>query len=167
VRRFRLADELVFTVLSGLLDPPVAMLRWPLAVIDLVHAGVGEVGADVFWREVVESAADLGAGPLLSDAFALCRVDLDAPIPAQVVEELSASRCDPELRRSWALRRRGVTPERRVLRYRRVSGESGVAATPWGYVRARTTAARTTGPSAAIRRRVERATSFALHLQRD
>jgi hypothetical protein len=167
VRRFRLADELVFTVLSGLLDPPVAMLRWPLAVIDFAHAGVGESDVDVFWREVVESAADLGTGPLLSDAFAMCRVDLDAPIPASVVDELSTSPCDPELRRSWALRRRGVTPERRVLRYRRIASQCGVAATPWGYVRARTAAVRATGLRPAIRARVGRAATLVSERRRD
>jgi hypothetical protein len=167
VRRFRLADELVLAVLSGLLDPPVAMLRWPLAVLDLAHAGVGESDADVFWRELVASAADLGAGPLLSDAFATCRTDLDAPIPAQVVEELSASPYDPELRRSWALRRRGVAPERRVLRYRRIAYESGAAPTPWGYARARTAAVRATGLRTAIRARVERATTLVSERRRD
>jgi hypothetical protein len=167
VRRFRLADELVATVLSGLLNPPVALLRWPLAVIDLAHAGAGESEADVFWREVVASATDLGAGPLLSDAFALCRIDLDAPISADVVDELAATRCDPELRRSWALRRRGVAPERRVMRYRRIAHEAGAAPTPWGYARARTAAVRATGLRPAIRARVERATTLVSERRRD
>lgn len=167
VRRFRPADELVATLLLGLLIPTAGVLRWPLDVVDLAQAGPAEAGDAVFWSDVTASAVELGAGPVVAAALAMCRVDLDAAIPADVVDELTASPCDPALARHWMLRRLGLVPERRMLRYRRVAHQSGDAATPWGYVRARTVAARATGLRTAARTRIERGRLFAAGLRRD
>ena len=166
VRRLRWSDELVLTVLDGLLSPgdrtaasQVASVRWPFDVVQLARhaAGLDGRSAAEFWEQVVELANAIGAGPVLSDALEMCRVELDAPVPPAVVTELAAGRLDRHLAQRWALRRRGFVPEWRVRRYRRLCWADGRRPTPWGYARARYDALAARGVRAALGQRVDRA----------
>jgi hypothetical protein len=162
LRRLRMSDELVAVVLNGLLGDATARLWWPLDVVQLSrHAmSVEGVGVDEFWREVGASSTAFGAGPIVADALRMCRVELDAPVPLDVVDELAGGPLDRHLGRHWALRRRGITPEWRMLRYRRVSRERGVRPTALGYVGARYAALVAKSVGGAAGDRVDRARRF-------
>jgi hypothetical protein len=162
LRRLRMSDELVGVVLTGLLGDASARSRWPLDVVQLSrHApSVEGIGADEFWREVEASAAEVSAGPVVAEALQMCRAELGAPVPVEVVDELAAGPLDRHLGRHWALRRWGIAPEWRALRYRRTCHERGERPTPWGYVGARYGALAAKGIGASTGDRVDRAKRF-------
>ena len=158
VRRFRCADEVVLAVLHGLLVKGASSARWPLDVVQAARRGpaVDGVDAEVFWAELVDSASAIGAGPIVADALEVCRVELDAPVPTDVVGRLERSVLDRDLAGHWALCRRGVTIEWRVRRYRRLRRVAGERATVRGYVGPRFAAMRGKGVGSAVADRVER-----------
>lgn len=169
LRRLRLSDELVAIVLGGLLGDARARSRWPLDVVQLARQAptVERIDAAEFWREVVASAAEVAAGPIVADALQMCRVELDAPVPADVVDEMARCALDRHLGWRWALRRQGVTPEWRTLRYRRACRERGVRPTAWGYVGVRYAALAAKGIDASAGDRVERAKRFVADRRRN
>lgn len=162
VRRLRMSDELVATIITGLWSQSATSARWPLDAVYVVRHGppVDQVCVADFWREVVASAVEASVGPLLADALEWCRTELDAPVPANVVAELAASPLDRHVARHWALRRRGITPEWRALRYRRWCLARNERPTPLGYARARCAVLAAKGVGASVDERAIRAKKF-------
>lgn len=169
VRRFRCADEMVLAVMHGLLVKGSSSVRWPLDVVQAAQRGaeVDGVRVEAFWDEVVASAASIGAGPIVADALEMCRVELDAPVPADVVEHLAAGRFDRELAQHWALCRRGVTIEWRIRRYRKLRRLEGERASVGGYVGPRYAALRAKGLRVAVSDRAERVRTMVVGQRRD
>lgn len=154
LRRLTSSDELVLAVLHGLLTNSPSASRWPLDVVQLARiAGGVDEG---FWDLVVASASELAAGPVVGDAVAMCRAELGADVPAEVLERLAASPLDRGLAQHWALCRRGITLEWRVRRYRRLERSEGGSPSVRGYVVPRARAIRTRGVKPVIMGRISR-----------
>lgn len=169
VLRFRCADEMVLAVLHGLLINSASSVRWPIDVLNAAKQGpaVDGVSCDEFWDEVVETASAIGAGPIMADALELCRVDLDAPVPAGAVALLGEVKMERHLAQHWALCRRGVTLEWRIRRYRMLRHLAGERATVGGYVGPRFAAMRAKGLGPAASARLRRVRQIVADKRRD
>jgi len=157
-RRLRTSDEFVLAVLHGLLTASPSSVRWPLDVVYLARHGAAAEGleADAFWSEVVASADEIGAGPVVADAVEMCRVELGAEVALPVVSALAAGRSDPHLRQHWALSRRGVKLQWRMRRYARLCRADGRRPTVRGYLQPRVDAVRSKGLRTTLAVRLDR-----------
>lgn len=154
LRRLVSSDELVLSVLHGMLTNSSSATRWPIDVVQLARmAPDAEPG---FWDAVVASASEMRAGPIVGDALAMCRTELGADIDVEVVDQLAASPLDRGAAQHWALCRNGVTLEWRMRRYARLERSEGRKPTIRGYVQPRAQAIRTRGISAVLDGRVGR-----------
>lgn len=154
LHRLASSDELVLSVLHGMLTNSSSATRWPIDVVQLARmAPVIEAG---FWDAVVASATEVQAGPIVGDALAMCRTDLGADIDLDVIEQLAATPLDRGAAQHWALCRSGITLEWRMRRYARLERSEGRKPTVRGYVQPRTQAIRTRGMSSVLGGRVER-----------
>jgi hypothetical protein len=154
LRRLTSSDELVLAALHGLLTNSASASRWPIDVVQL--ARVAGAADDGFWDLVVASATELEVGPVVGDAVAMCRAELGAEVPIDVVDQLAAAPLDRGLAQHWALCRRGISPEWRVRRYRRLERSEGGSPSLRGYVVPRARAIRTRGLKPVISGRVDR-----------
>jgi len=165
VHRLTSADELVLTCLHGLLTNTVSATRWPIDVVRTVEfAGRDEPD---FWDHVVRASGEVAAGPVVADALEMCRVELTADIPADVVDALHASRVDRGLASHWLLCRRGITPEWRLRRYVRIERVSGRRPTVRRYLAPRIASFRARGPADVARGRLERCRDIMSKRRRD
>lgn len=169
VTRFRCADEMVLAILHGLLVSGASSVRWPLDVVNAARSGPVVDGIEPvrFWDEVVESASAIGTGPVVADALEMCRVELDAAVPADAVERLAAAELDRHIARHWALCRQGITIEWRYRRYRTLQQLRGRRATLRGYLGPRYAAMRAKGLRSAASDRVERVRRIIADKRRD
>lgn len=169
MRRFTCADELVLTVLHGLLTNSSSAVRWPIDVVQMARNGPGFEGQSIdrFWQEVVASATGISAGPILAAALEMCRVELEAPVPATVVRELEAAPFDRSLARHWALCRRGLTLEWRIRRYVQVARSAGLTPTIGGYLGPRLASAKARGLGSVMSVRVDRVKQILAVQRRD
>lgn len=167
--RFRCADEMVLTILHGLLVSGASSVRWPLDVVNAARSGpaVDGIDPDRFWDDVVESASAIGTGPIVADALEMCRVELDAPVPVSAVERLGDAALDRHIARHWALCRRGITIEWRYHRYRTLQQLHGRRATVRGYLGPRYAAMRAKGLRSAASDRAERVRRIIADKRRD
>lgn len=153
VRRLTSPDELVLAVVHGLLTNSPSATRWPIDVVQLARTAAVE---DAFWSDVLAAAIEIEAGPVVADAVAMCRVELDADIPMDAIEALRAAPLDRGLAQHWALCRRGISLEWRVRRYRRLERSAGRKPSVVGYVAPRLRAIRTRSLTTVISGRVRR-----------
>jgi hypothetical protein len=169
VFRFRCADELVLTVLHGLLVNSASSVRWPLDVVQLARdaPAVEGVTPEAFWSEVAESASAIAAGPVVANALEMCRVELDANIPSAFVEQLVATPLDRSLAQHWTLCRRGITLEWRLRRYSKVERATGRRPTIRGYVGPRVEALKSKGISTTLSVRADRVKQVIADQRRD
>jgi hypothetical protein len=86
----------------------------------------------------------------------MCRAELGADVPAEVLERLAVAPLDRGLAQHWALCRRGITLEWRVRRYRRLAWSEGGSPSVRGYATPRARAIRTRGIRPVITGRVNR-----------
>lgn len=154
--RFRCSDELVLDILHGVLTSGTSSARWPLDVVQAARNApdVDGLAPHDFWDEVIRSAAEIGAGPLVADALELCRAELGAPVPAAVVGRMAETALDRQLSQAWALCRHGVTPQWRYRRYRRMQQIAGARGTITGYAVARLNMLRSKGLRSAVTGRI-------------
>lgn len=155
LRRLASSDELVLSVLHGMLTNSSSATRWPIDVVQL--ARVAPQTEPGFWGAVVASASEMKSGPVIADALAMCRAELNADIDIEVIEQLDASPLDRGTAQHWALCRRGITLEWRMRRYARLARSEGRPPTVRGYVGPRAEAVRARGLSEVFEGRVERA----------
>ena len=154
LRRLASSDELVLSVLHGMLTNSPSATRWPIDVVQL--ARVAPTLELDFWDAVVASATEMRAGPIVADALAMCAAELGADIEVEVIDRLAASPLDRGAAQHWALCRRGVTLEWRMRRYARLERSQGRRPTVRGYVQPRFQAIRTRGISSVLDGRVGR-----------
>lgn len=143
LRRLASSDELVLATLHGLLTNSASASRWPLDVVRLTQTAA-RADSD-FWDQVVTSAQEIHAGPVVHDALAMCRAELGADVPVEVLSALAAGPIDRGLAQHWALSRRGIALEWRIRRYRRLERAEGRKPTVKGYVAPRVHAVRSRG----------------------
>jgi hypothetical protein len=154
IRRLLGSDELILSVLHGMLTNSDSASRWPIDVVKLARAVRGD---DDFWPSVVSSSAELQVGPVVADGVAMCAAELGAPVPDGVLDALRDGPLDGALGRHWALCRRGVTPEWRIRRYVRLARSEGTRPTVRGYVVPRWQALHGRGITSVVGGRLERA----------
>jgi hypothetical protein len=154
LRRLASSDEIVLSVLHGMLTNSPSATRWPIDVVQLARMAPS-AEAD-FWDSVVASASEVRAGPIVGDALAMCRTELGAEVPVQVLDELAVSPLDKGAAQHWSLCRRGITLEWRVRRYARLERSEGRRPSVRGYVHPRTEAIRTRGLASVLDGRVGR-----------
>lgn len=163
-RRLSNADELLLTVLHGVLTNSSSASRWPIDVVVLARSA-DEI--DGFWDAVVAAANELGVGSCVADALDMCRGELGADIAPDVIGALRAGPSDRGLAVHWALCRRGVTPEWRVRRYWHLARSQGRTPSIRGYVDGRFAAIRTRGLRSVLEGRVERVRQIITDRTRD
>jgi hypothetical protein len=104
---------------------------------------------------------------MVADALAFCRAELAAAVPATSLDRLRSGPLDRGLAQHWALCRRGITPEWRWRRYRRLELAAGRRPTVRGYVGPRWDAIRTRGIGSVLRVRWARARTIVTVRTRD
>jgi hypothetical protein len=157
VSRFRCSDELVLTVLHGMLNNGQSSIRWPLDVVQLArHApGADAVSSADFWAEVVASVSAIAAGPVVARGLDMCRTELDAPIPESIIRSMAATPLDRSLALQWALCRHGVTAQMRFSQYAKVQRWARQHPSLGNYIGLRASALRTRGVGPIVRLRVK------------
>jgi hypothetical protein len=158
-------DELVLTTLHGLLTNSSSSSRWPLDVVQLSRVAAADDPG--FWDTVMASANELRVGAVVADALDMCRAELDAPVPGEVLSRLRSAPVDRGLAQHWWLCRRGITPEWRIRRYRRLERSEGRRPTVRGYVAPRFRAIRTRGLGTVMSVRMARVRQIVTDRTRD
>lgn len=164
MRRLASSDELVLSVLHGLLTNSSSASRWPVDVVMIARHTADQPD---FWSDVVASSHELEVGPVVADGLAMCLDELDAPIDADVVRAIREGPVDRGLAIHWAACRRGITPEWRFRRYSRIERAEGRRPSVQRYVAGRTAAFRARGVSSVVRGRVERVKQIVADRTRD
>ena len=158
VRRLALSDELVLTVVHGLMTNSPSSSRWPIDVAHIVTATcTGETTSRAFWEDVIVSANEIGVAAIVADGLALCSEEFCLPVPADALAALRRQRLDPLLRVQWARRTRGHFPAMRSRRFVDLERAAGRRPSLWRYIHQRWTALREHGIGAVARARFKTA----------
>ncbi len=146
VQRLAAPDELVMSVVHGLLTESPSSARWPMDVAQLARsAAQDETTRRHFWEGVVTSATDIGVGPIVAAGLSGCVELFSLDVPAWTVAQLEADHLDPLVELQWWLRKLGRQALLRPRRYVDLERASGRRPTPYGYVLERGDALRRRG----------------------
>ena len=158
VRRLALSDEMVMTIVHGLMTNSPSSSRWPIDVAHIVGATcTDEVTSRAFWAEVTTSANEIGVASIVADGLALCSEELCLPVSADTLSALHDQQLDPLLRVQWTRRRRGHFPAMRSRRFIDLERAAGRRPSPRRYVCQRWDALREHGIAAVARARFKTA----------
>ena len=158
VRRLALPDELVLTVVHGLMTESPSSARWPIDVAHIVGATCSDAPtSSTFWTDVTTSAQEVGVGPIVAEGLALCREEFRLPVPTDTLSTLRSQQIDLLLRAQWTRRKSGAFPPMRIRRFIDLERAAGRQPSPWRYARERSSALHEHGFGAVLRARLDTA----------